>query len=226
MSIPIPDIILYGLLPGIGQLLTRSEYYNGSLDSPYLLIFSLIPIPFLEFIPIIMMATNAVKINPNNNSTFTFDKYMLFPILIKIIGTLLISDNYKSNNAILNITLILSILTLFINQRKQTCTDITLKSTGKIIIDTIICYSVTALVIIIMQYIPKVNSIFKQFGKNTECLIWSYIFIVVYNYINLFNKIDKDAYCNTPWTGKISDTYGLMLAILYLGYLFNNYFYK
>lgn len=75
------EILMYGLIPGFGQLLMRVDKFGGSLDKPYLL-FPLLLFPPFSFIPVLAAKFGFLK---KINGGKVLDIYILIPIIFRFI---------------------------------------------------------------------------------------------------------------------------------------------
>lgn len=98
------EMLIYGLVPGIGQLLMRIDKFGGSLDKPYLL-FPLLFFPPFSFIPVLVAKFGFLK---KDTGVHVIDFYILIPIIIRFIIILLLFKIINPSNILgLLITIIL-----------------------------------------------------------------------------------------------------------------------
>lgn len=213
------EVGILGLIPA-GQLYARIFKFNGSLDK-WFLMFPLLLFPPLSFIPLILMKFGYVD---NGNGSSPYDLIMILPIIVKFLIPFILP--YFIDDRIIGIivSFILKLLMVMIcnlYRRYDNCNSITLNSIGKAGIDSVISTSVGDVVPIAMKFVPFVGflytilSFFPIIGdeKILNSIFWSVGFGASYILINMFNQLDMEKYCSSPFMGNIEDKVPFLSAI-------------
>lgn len=206
------QVLILGLVP-LGQLYARVKLLNGSLDKWWLM-FPLLVIPPLSFIPLIMMKFGFVA---NGTGSTPIDYFMVIPIIAKLIIPFILPFVIDEDSSILYtiVSFILQLLTVMaanLMRRKDNCKEITNNSIGKASIDSTIAIAMGELTSFAIEFIPFAGmfiSILKAMpliGGITDSLVWSIGFAGTYVVINMFNQHPNvNKFCVTPFTGNIED---------------------
>jgi len=232
------DFLIYLFLP-FGQLLARINVLNNSLDKPWLIIFCFIPfllIPILSkfsiyidllyfimltlltnIIPLLLIEFNIIKMNDNDstsdNNTNYIDKYIILPIIMKILTGLLliiIGNNFINDQLkkfIINMIIISTIIFSLI-YKNNNINKLTLKELIIIFFETFFIYAMSDLSVDVFNVIKyntinipndnfELNNLLDS-GFSVIGLFISYIFINFYNnyYKNINNNCLNNLYFN------------------------------
>ena len=196
------QVLILGLVP-LGQLYARVKLFNGSVDKLWLM-FPLLLIPPLSFIPLIMMKLGKV----------------IIPIIAKLIIPFILPFVIDEDSNVLYsiVSFILQLITVMITnliRRKNNCKEITTNSIGKATIDStaaIVMGDLTLHFFEFIEYIPIIGiliSILREIPFITnivDTFAWSIGFVGTYIVINMFNQDPNvNKFCATPFTGNTKD---------------------
>ncbi len=211
------EMLLYGMIPGFGQLLMRINKLGGSLDKAYLL-FPLLLFPPFSFIPVLMAKFGFLKKIEGEN---VIDMYILIPVIFRFILIFIIAHISKSvaGGIILQIgllfaaVLLANIIHIFTEKR---CKDVQGSFGGKLIkgvSDSMLEYGAGVLVILSSEFIPVVGEIlegmrdipFPIIGDISAVIdgaLWSVGLVSGYLIMNMIdaNYVSSEDACN----GKVS----------------------
>ena len=212
------DFLIYIFLP-FGQLFARINLLNSSVDKSWLLLFCFIPFIVIPIFPILfnmeitftiffilVIITNIIsllfieygKIDiSNTNEKTSIDKYVLLPIIIKVLIAILIIAGFKNDNTnekiIKNIIIFVSILySLYLRQREK-CNSTKLFT---ILIDAIFIYSMSDISVDIFNKIKLNNTLQFPTDLNSNLLFSIIGLFISHNFINYFNDNDLTNYCS------------------------------
>jgi hypothetical protein len=225
------DVLIYGLLNPLffGQILARMDKFNSSTAKGWLLIFSYIP--FGDFFVLLYLAsqnTNPLLIDNNNpNKDIFIDKSIIIPIMLKLI---LVFFNIKDTSQYF--ILFLSLIITNIYRRNYNCNNsLTVKSIGKIIVDSSITLCLTEIGVdilpklyhLILELFPghlsnKIqqfdnNHCFNDFGKLG---IWLALFLIITLHLNFYNQINIDTFCNKSIIDNKGVSFDLLPFIIFI----------
>lgn len=206
------QVLIMSAIP-LGQLYARVEYYQGSLDKPWLLPFMIFP---FSLIAMIMIKYGAIK---DGKGTKPTDIIMLFPVVMAFILPTIVEKMYDSmdidSSILVSITVfifhIFSIIIANLKRRYDNCKSITMDSFGKASIDSIIAYAVGIVVPFALPFIPVVGGVWgivkmlPFIGTFVENIFWSISFLATYIIINMINQDDIEKFCSTPFGGNLQD---------------------
>jgi hypothetical protein len=208
------EMLMYGLIPGFGQLLMRVDKFGGSLDKPYLL-FPLLLFPPFSFIPVLVAKFGFLKKEKGEN---ILDIYVLIPIIFRFILIFVMAQIGSPGGVLLQAALIFG--AIFITNMIHVLTEERCKSVkggfgGKLVkemSDSMVEYAAGVLLLFSTEFIPVVGEIleglrdipFPGIGKISSVIdttIWSIGLVCGYMVMNM---IDVNYYsANEACTGKI-----------------------
>ena len=208
------EMLMYGLIPGFGQLLMRVDKFGGSLDKPYLL-FPLLLFPPFSFIPVLIAKFGFLKKEKGEN---ILDIYVLIPIIFRFILIFVMAQIGSPGGVLLQAALIFG--AIFMTNMIHVLTEERCKSVkggfgGKLVkemADSMLEYAVGVLLLFSTEFIPVVGELleglrdipFPVVGKISSVIdttIWSIGFVCGYM---IMNMIDVNYYsANESCTGKI-----------------------
>ena len=237
------DFLIYIFLP-FGQLFARINLLNGSMDKSWLILFCFIPFiiipillkfsiqPDILFIIIGIVISNIIplmliefgKINiPQNHPSQSIDKYIMFPIIVKILIALIFSlkfDNttteYIVKFVIIFSSILFSLLTRqYYNDLKSN--SLTINKILTIIVNSIFIYTMSNLSKDVFNDIKlKVfDSSSSELTSIFDLLFSIFGLFISYIFINLFNDNNNDInnYCaNKMYLNNVNI---LMITIFY-----------
>jgi hypothetical protein len=215
------QVLIMGLVP-LGQLWARIFYFKGSLDKWWLM-FPLLLLPPLSFIPLIMMKFGFIS---NGKGTNPIDKIMLLPIIAKFIIPFILPFIVDEDEHVFLFSLVgfvLQLLTIMIanlTRRYNNCNDITVDSIGKASMDSVIAYGVADIVSFGIGFVPFIGIFISLLGmipivgNFVDQIIWTLGFTGTYVIINMFNQDDIRKYCTTPFTGNTQDKIPFIISII------------
>ena len=161
------EMFIYGMIPGLGQLLMRINKFGGSLDKPYLL-FPLLLFPPFSFIPVLIAKFGFLEARVGQQ---VIDIYILIPIIFRFILIFImahISQNMSTFGGLMlqvgllfASVLVANILHIFTEKQ---CKDIEGGFGNKLIkatSDSMIEYGAGVLVILSSTFIPIVGEILE-----------------------------------------------------------------
>jgi hypothetical protein len=210
------EMLMYGLIPGFGQLLMRVDKFGGSLDKPYLL-FPLLLFPPFSFIPVLIAKFGFLnKIEGKN----ILDIYILIPIIFRFILIFFMAQIGLPGGVLLQAVLIFAaiFITNFIRVlTKESCKPFSDGFGGKLVkemSDSMIEYAAGVLLLFSTKFIPVVGGIFEwlrnfplplpvigDISQVIDSAVWSIGLVCGYMIINM---IDVNYYSvNEACTGKI-----------------------
>jgi hypothetical protein len=211
------EMLMYGLIPGFGQLLMRVDKFGGSLDKPYLL-FPLLLFPPFSFIPVLIAKFGFLKKEKGEN---ILDIYVIIPIIFRFILIFVMAQIGSPGGVLLQAGLIFA--AIFITNLIHVLTEERCKSVsgvsggfgGKLVkemADSMIEYAAGVLLLFSTEFIPVVGEFleglrdipFPGIGKISQVIdttIWSIGLVCGYMVMNM---IDVNYYsANEACTGKI-----------------------
>jgi hypothetical protein len=196
-------LIICSLLGPIGHLILRVVYLNGSLDKPWLFIPGTIPV--LSIIPNLAMRYGYVKKGPGQD---VIDRWVLVPVILKLIITILLTITGMSGNMMYNIIgLIVVLLSTFIPNFKRIYDSCDKKvSTPKIIkaaSDSYIEFGTAYFFPIffkIISFIPILRPLkfVLDMVPGVDHVLWAMGFVCSYTITNMINQDDMITYCERP----------------------------
>lgn len=233
------DFLIYMFLP-FGQLLARINLLNSSMDKSWLLLFCFIPfivIPILpkifkidinfilflilviitNIIPLLLIEFGKIKI-PNINKNSSIDKYVLLPIIIKILIALSIIYGFKNDNfsekMIKNIIIFISILYSQYLRQNEKCNTNNLFT---IFIDAIFIYCMSDLSVNIFNKI-KLNTLNFPSELDSNLIFSIFGLFISQQFINYFNDNDLNNYCSKKFHFNNIRVFTMMISLLYYKY--------
>ena len=108
VNMSILEMLMYGLIPGFGQLLMRVDKFGGSLDKPYLL-FPLLLFPPFSFIPVLIARFGFLKKAEGEN---ILDIYVIIPIIFRFILIFVMAQIGSPGGLLLQVGLVFGALLL------------------------------------------------------------------------------------------------------------------
>jgi hypothetical protein len=102
------EMLMYGMIPGFGQLLMRVDKFGGSLDKPYLL-FPLLLFPPFSFIPVLIANFGFLK---KAEGEKILDIYILIPIIFRFILIFVMAQIGSPGGLLLQVALIFGAILL------------------------------------------------------------------------------------------------------------------
>jgi hypothetical protein len=208
------EMLMYGIIPGFGQLLMRVDKFGGSLDKPYLL-FPLLLFPPFSFIPVLIAKFGFLKKTEGEN---ILDIYVLIPIIFRFILIFVMAQIGSPGGLLLQAGLIFGaifITNLIHVLTEERCKNVKGGFGGKLVkemADSMIEYAIGVLLLFSTEFIPVVGEIlegmrdipFPVVGKISQVIdttIWSIGLVCGYMIMNMIdvNYYSADEAC----TGKI-----------------------
>jgi len=219
------EVIILSLIPG-GQLYARVAKFKGSLDKWWLM-FPLALFPPLSFIPMTLMKYGYVA---DGNGADPVDKIMLLPIIAKFILPFIMPYLIDKESRVVNIIVgfifkLILVMLCNLYRRYENCNKtITVDSVGKAGIDSVIATSVGDVVPIAMNYVPIVGTLYSIMSfipvignpNVLDSIFWTVGFGATYVLINMFNQVNMEKLCTTPFTGNLEDKIPFYTAIIAL----------
>ncbi len=208
------EMLMYGLIPGFGQLLMRVDKFGGSLDKPYLL-FPLLLFPPFSFIPVLLAKFGFLK---KENGENIIDAYILIPIIFRFILIFIMAQLGSPGGLALQAALVFAaiFLTNFIHALTEDRCKVIKANFGTKLVkemsDSMLEYAFAILVLFSTEFIPIVGELleglrdipFPVFGKISSVIdttIWSIGLVVGYM---IMNMVDVNYYSpNEACSGKI-----------------------
>ncbi len=215
------EVAILGILP-LGQLWARVFKFKGSLDKWWLM-FPLLQLPPLSYIPLLMMKFGWVK---DGKGTDPVDKIMLLPIIAKFIIPFILpyiidEDSEMLTSIVSFILQMLMIMVANLTRRYDNCNgEITIDSIGKAGIDSTIAYGIGELVPFVLGFLPVIGVVYSVIeaipviGDFVNQIFWSIGFAGTYMVINMFNQDNMVKYCSTPFTGNVQDKIPFIFAVI------------
>ena len=221
------DVLIYTPLP-FGQLWARIFSMNNSTDNLWLLVLTIVPIISLllnlkfEFtaillllsnlFPLVLMKMEQIKPGTETNSSSPLDKYILFPIILKLLIMIFLSgDSYIQ---------IYELLILFIPivfRKYYKCKTISGNILMKSIIDTTFIYSIIEFAkYIITSKLHILQCDDNSNGLFNNLIVWFIGLLIGYSFINLVNDSNLSISCNQI---NNNDMFNFMLSIGLIFYL-------
>ena len=218
------EMLMYGMIPGFGQLLMRVDKFGGSLDKPYLL-FPLLLFPPFSFIPVLIAKFGFLKKAEGEN---ILDIYVLIPIIFRFILIFVMAQIGSPGGLLLQAGLIFGalLLTNIIHVlTEERCKSLKGGFGNKLvkeISDSMLEYSVGVLLLFSTTFIPIIGELleglrdtpFPGVGKLSSVIdssIWSIGLVCGYM---IMNMIDVNYYsANEACTGKIG-TIRILVSII------------
>ena len=208
------EMLMYGMIPGFGQLLMRVDKFGGSLDKPYLL-FPLLLFPPFSFIPVLVAKFGFLKKEKGEN---ILDIYILIPIIFRFILIFVMAQIGSPGGLLLQVALIFGavLLTNIIHVlTEERCKNIKGSFGNKLvkeIADSMIEYSAGIAVLFFTTFIPFIGEILEGLRDTPfpgltnlsgviDTTLWSIGLVCGYMVMNM---IDVNYYsANEACTGKI-----------------------
>jgi hypothetical protein len=160
----IPEMLMYGLIPGFGQLLMRIDKFGGSLDKPYLL-FPLLLFPPFSFIPV--LAAKFGFLNKVDGGKI-LDIYVLIPIIFRFILILVMAQIGLPGGILLQVGLIFAaifitnIIRVLTEERCKLPSGVSGNFGNKLLkemADSMVEYAAGILVLFSTEFIPIIGGI-------------------------------------------------------------------
>ena len=235
VNMNILEMLMYGLIPGFGQLLMRVNKFGGSLDKPYLL-FPLLLFPPFSFIPVLIAKFGFLKKESGDN---ILDIYVIIPIIFRFILIFVMAQIGSPGGLLLQTALVFAailltnILHVLTQERCKSVEGGFGNKLIKEISDSMIEYSAAILVLFSTTFIPIIGEILEGLrevplpgiGKLSGVIdssIWSIGLICGYM---IMNMIDVNYYSATEaCSGKIGLVRILVSIIAFaitIGYQFH-----
>jgi len=220
------QVLILGIVP-LGQLWARIFYFNGTLDKWWLM-FPMLLIPPLSFIPLIMMKFGYIADGKGSNP---LDYWMILPIIAKFIIPFIMPFIIDEDSEMLTsiVSLILQLLTIltanlirrFTNCKPPNAQDpITGDSIGKAAIDSTIAFGIGEISAFVIPWLPFVGifiSILEMIpvlGDFVDSILWTLGFVASYVLINMFNQDNMQKFCSTPFTGNLQDRIPFFISVV------------
>jgi hypothetical protein len=209
------EMLMYGLIPGFGQLLMRVNKFGGSLDKPYLL-FPLLLFPPFSFIPVLVAKFGFLKAIKGQN---VLDIYVLIPIIFRFILIFIMAQIGSVGGLVLQSALVLG--SIFVTNMIHVLTEERCKNVKggfgskliKELSDSMIEYAFAMFILFSTTFIPIIGSLLEglreiplpivgDVSKIIDTSIWSIGLVTGYMMMNMLdsNYSTSDESC----TGKIS----------------------
>lgn len=183
------------LLP-LGQLYARIEYYNGSLDHPWLM-FPLFMMPPFQFVPIIMMNLGMIKKGKGGKP---YDWWMAIPILIKFGLAYMAFKGTDIDQTVLFGILYCGILIPFLIRSYGYCNGVNIwgfLNCGALSAFVIMALNLFVLILPFMPVIGAgVNVLESVLPVIGGAAIWSLGFIPGYVVSNMYTSDERDKFCS------------------------------
>jgi hypothetical protein len=228
------EMLMYGLIPGFGQLLMRVDKFGGSLDKPYLL-FPLLLFPPFSFIPVLIAKFGFLKKKSGEN---ILDIYVIIPIIFKFILIFIMAQIGSPGGLELQAALIFA--AIFMTNLIHVLTEERCKSVsggfgGKLVkemADSMIEYAAAILILFSSKFIPVIGELleglrdipFPVVGKISSVIdstIWSIGLVCGYM---IMNMIDVNYYSsNEACTGKIGAVRIIVSIIVFAAAIFHQF---
>jgi len=241
------DFCIYTLLP-FGQLFARINLLNSSIDKSWLLLFCFIPflaIPILSsysinidltifiiiliisnIFPLLYIQQGLINIPPKSLPSHV-DKYVLLPIIIKILIPILyvcLGNNISFfDDNLIFILLFSSIFTSLILRQKKKCNTLNIQKIITSFIDAIFIYTMTNVSSDIYNTLkentPSIpNS--EDFNKILAYLVSAFSILIGYIFINFFNDNDINNYCSDKFYFNNIHVFTVMISLFYYYFKF------
>lgn len=194
-------------IPFFGQLYARLVLLGGSLDKPWLFLFS---IPPLTVVPTIMILFKQIEEIKGGDA---IDTYVFVPIILNILVSLFVGSDPILKSLKL-ITILASFYWIFWYKATKICGEKDMPNTNKIILDSTICYIVILILVASMEYIPYIGNVYgilKNIFPKADLIIETIFIIICYVITNMING-SFGGYCNSK-TDTIDLVYVVAVAI-------------
>jgi hypothetical protein len=194
------EMLMYGLIPGFGQLLMRVDKFGGSLDKPYLL-FPLLLFPPFSFIPVLFARFGFLQ---KREGQHIIDVWILIPIIFRFILIFVMAQIGSVGGLALQVALVLG--SIFVTNMIHVLTEERCKKVeggfgGKIVkemADSMIEYAIGVLVLFSTEFIPIIGELleglrdipFPGIGKISSVIdttIWSIGLVTGYMIMNMYD---------------------------------------
>ncbi len=226
VSMNIFEMLIYGLVPVLGQFLLRANKLGGSLDQPWLL-FPLFLIPPFSFIPVLMAKFGFIK---NTNGGNPLDLFSLIPIIFRII-LIFVLQHFNINNMIIQTSLIivsLIVMNLLHANNVPRCKGVSKNIGGQMIkasFDSMAMYAAGILGTFLITFIPFVGEIFQvinglggTIGEISHTLVWGVGIVAAYIFVNMFDSTYVSV--NEACTGNTNKIRMIVSIIAFVGAIF------
>jgi len=197
-------------VPIIGQLAARMMLYNGSIDLPWLMLFS---IPPLTIVPLLAMVLGYIK--PLKGGA-PWDNLVWLPIIGILLGTLIAADN-----TILNVIKIFlgigSFYLAYSSKAVHTCKN--KDKISKVVLDSLNSYMLVIVLSMILPKLPIVGRFFEMAQvllPKSELFLQAFTVFIVYVGTNIFNGSIPQL-CNVGIND--DDLYGILLMAILLTFI-------
>ncbi len=208
------EMLMYGLIPGFGQLLMRVDKFGGSLDKPYLL-FPLLMFPPFSFIPVLIAKFGFLQKETGVN---ILDIYILIPIIFRFILIFVMAQIGSPGGLLLQVGLVFAAILLANIIHTLTSERCKSESGGfgnklvKSMADSMLEYGAGVLVLFSTTFIPIIGEVLEglrdvplpvvgNISSVIDTTLWSIGLVCGYM---IMNMIDVNYYTTKELcTGKI-----------------------
>ena len=207
-------VILTIIFPFFGQLIGRIIYLNGSLDKPWLFLFS---IPPLSLLPAIMMMFGLIKKGKGGKP---YDNYIFLPIIVTVLCDIFLKQYFLPYKIpfIKLFLLITSVYMVYWFKSRKICKNNS-APISKLLSDTLLTYVLIGIVGIAIKYVPVVGvfiKILSQIIPYSEYIINAIAIFVIYVIMNMVNGSAK-GYCTKGSSAGM--IIGLTIFTIILGFV-------
>jgi hypothetical protein len=202
------------VIPFFGQIIGRIMLLDGSLDKPWLLLFG---IPPLTLLPAFFMMFGLIK---KGKAGKPWDKYILIPIIINIISSVIFKNSGIKGQVIRYILLLSSFVFIYWLRSKKTCKKSARYT--KIITDSLITYSLMEIMKIVLEYVPLIGIAIKVIEKTIPfgyLILDAFSILCVYIITNMINSTDSKKFCKK----EVKNKYIGILILISIIITYKNY---
>lgn len=206
-------VLLTIILPFFGQLIARIIYLNGSLDMPWLFLFS---IPPLSLIPALLMMFGIIKKGKGGKP---YDFFILLPIIVGILSDVYLKKYFLPYKVpfVKMMLIIISTYLVYWYRSTKICSKSSAPA-SKLLQDTLITNALIGIVAIVLQFVPVISvgtKIMSKLLPFSKFIIDAVAIFVVYVVMNMINGSRKD-YCKKG--SSIGFILGLIIGNIILGF--------
>jgi hypothetical protein len=196
-------------IPILGQLFARIVLLNGSMDKPWLFLFS---IPPLTFVPALAIMFSYVE---KLDGGVPWDNIVWLPLILNVIGAAL-AKNHKSKNIFKFFLTIGGFMIAYWYKSTKICDKEGSAKTSKIALDSLISYMFVIVLSTVLPFIPYVGNVFSAIQSvipYSDLFFQAFAVFLVYVGTNITNG-SFPGHCSSSI--KTDDLYLVLIAAVAL----------
>ena len=199
-------------IPVFGQLYARFALLNGSMNKPWLFLFSMPPLTIIPALAIMFSMVDKIE-----GEGDPWDNIVWFPLIGNTIGAIF-ARNHPSRNIFKFFLSIGGFFIAYWYRSTKGCNAEGSAKSSKLALDALISYIATICLVLFLPYIPYIGSVFsilQDIIPYSEIFFQAFAIFLVYVITNIANaEVPRRARCNTDINTNILYTIILIALIL------------